>query len=349
MLKQFIRISLCPLRLCGEIFSILPRMLFLVIMGTGIVLAQETPTPTLTPIPDEYIITTVLMPFTMEVEDTEISGVVPADWDVLQAGTAIRNDNDGINATYILHIVTPDATVDEALEPLLAPLQLETLPEESTNYEGQHFTWELYDVSYSPPQLEGDVLQVMIATAEDDTAAYIIILQTYPDEFDSLYETIMQPALDTFGLPLEDINTYLGIPEFTEVDIAEFTIQADVPTSWQNVNPGAYMRGADETDFTTLLIQTSPDLGEREFADLLRERLRIPDELPETGETLALDNYNWTVYRMDFEAQGAAVTLHIATVSDEERTIMVALLSLTDEADTLVQTILLPILSNIKV
>jgi hypothetical protein len=155
--------------------------------------------------------------------------------------------------------------------------------------------------------------------------------------------------MDTFGLPLADINTYLGIPEFTTVEIEGFAIEADVPTSWQNVNPGSYMRGADETDFTTLLIQTSADLGEREFADLLRERLRIPADLPETGETLALDNFNWTVYRMDFEAQGATVTLHIATVSDEERTIMVALLSLTDEADTLLQSILLPILSNIKV
>jgi hypothetical protein len=333
-------------RICGAIIF---AWLFMLSLGTGIISAQETPTPTLTPIPDEHIITTVLMPFTMAVEDTEISGVLPAEWDMIQAGTAIRNDNDGINATYILHLFMPDTTIDEAIEPLLAPLELEALPEESTIYEGQHFTWKLYDVSYSPPQLEGDVLQVMITAAADDTAAYIIILQTYPDEFDSLYETILQPAMDTFGLPLAAINAYLGIPEFTTVEIEGFAIEADVPTSWQNVNPGAYMRGADETDFTTLLIQTSPNLGEREFADLLRERLRIPADLPETGETLALDNFNWTVYRMDFEAQGAAVTLHIATVSDEERTIMVALLSLTEEADTLMQTILLPILSNINV
>jgi hypothetical protein len=329
-------------KICGAIIF---AWLFMLSLGTGIAIAQEIPTP----IPDEDVSTMVLMPFTIAVGETEISGVVPADWDVIQAGIAIRDNGDGINATYILHLFMPDTTLDEALEPLLAPLQLEALPEVSTDYEGQQFTWKLYDVSYSPPQLEGEALQVLIATAEDDTAAYIIVLQTYPDEFGLLYETMMQPAMDTFGLPLADINAYLGIPEFTTERIPQFNIQADVPTNWQNVNPGAYMRGTDETDFTTLLIQTSPDLGEREFADLLRERLRIPDELPETGETLALDNYNWTLYRMDFEAQGAAVTLHIATTNAEGRTIMVALLSLTDEADTLMQAILLPILSNINV
>jgi hypothetical protein len=316
---------------------------------TGIVFAQETPTPTLTPIPDEYNFTMVLMPFTMMVEDTEISGVLPADWDMIQVGTAIRNDNDGINATYILHLFMPDTPLDEAMEPLLALLELQALPEESTTYEGQHFTWTLYEVIYEPPQLQGDSLRVLIAATEDDEGAYIIILQTYPDEFGTLYETVMQPSLETFGLPLADINAYLGIPEFTTVEIEGFSIEADVPTSWNNANPGAYMRGTDETDFTTLLIQASPDLGERDFAALLHERLHIPVELPETGETLELDNFNWTLYRMDFDAQGTAVTLHIATTTVDETTIMVALLSATDEAHTLLQTILLPILSNIEV
>jgi hypothetical protein len=334
-------------RICGAIIF---AWLFMLSFGTGIALAQETPTPTLTPIPDEYIITTVLMPFTMEVEDTEISGVLPAEWDMIQAGTAIRNDNDGINATYILHLFMPDTTINEAIEPLLAPLELEALPDkEFMTYESQQFTWTIYIVRYEPPQLEGDILQVTLATAEADEGTYIIVLQTYPQEFAGLYLRVFEPAMDTFGLPLADIDTYLSTPEFITVEIEEFNIAADIPIRWQNVNPGAYMRGTDETDFTTLLIQTSPDLGEREFANLLRERLRIPTELPEIGEMLALANFNWTVYRMDFEAQGAAVTLHIATVSDEERTIMIALLSLTDEADTLLQTILLPILSNIKV
>ncbi|MDQ7024967.1 MAG: hypothetical protein Q9P44_05350 [Anaerolineae bacterium] len=321
-------------------------LLHIFIISAGLVSSQDTPTPTATtPEADSPII---LEPFTVEVADSEMSGVIPSDWDVIQAGVAIRNDNDGINATYILHIVAPNMSLDAAIEPLLVPLQLQTLPEELATYDGQQFTWTFYDVAYQPPQLEGGFLQVLIATANTEDGAFIIVLQAHPEDFDNLYETVMKPALNTFGLALDDIRQYLGLSDFTTVSIEEFAIQADIPAQWQMVNAGAYMRAETETDFTTLLIQTSPDLGEREFADLLRETLGLTSALPTEGDSLALGSFDWTLYRIDFTSQETDITLHIATATDDTRTMLVGFLSTTEEADRLVETLLVPILSSIE-
>ena len=45
----------------------------------------------------------------------------------------------------ISHIAAPDSSLDEALAPLLPSLQREALPEALATYEGDYFSWTLYD------------------------------------------------------------------------------------------------------------------------------------------------------------------------------------------------------------
>ena len=327
----------------------MPMIILLLVFGAGFVFAQDDATPTVSPTSTPESASEIsLIPFTMPFPDTEISGVLPMDWDTIQPGTAVRDDGDGINATYIVHIAALDATLDEAVEPLLPSLQLQTLPEALATYEGQVFTWTLYDVAYQPPQLEGDWLQVLVATAEIDEGAYIIVLQAHPEDFDELYQAVMKPALDTFGLSLSEIRQYLVLPDFEAVTIEQYDLQVDVPAQWVNANPGAYLRAESETDFTTLLVQTSPDLSEQEFAELLLESLGL-SALPEAGEALSLGEFDWTLYRIDFDAQGTAITLYIATATDNEHTILVGLLSSSEESETLLETVLYPVLSSIQI
>ena len=326
--------------------SIYRALLILILLtsGSGLLVAQDNPTAEPDTATDEIEPGIFEMAFT---DEETIYGVVPAEWDEIQPGAAIRIEETGDNLTYLLHLAIPGATIDEAIEPLLTPLGLDELPGSGGDYEGGYYTWTLYDVQYEPEQLEGETLSVIIATAEDEAGAYIIVLQSLPDEIDDLYLNVMRPALDTFGLSRDDITTYLELDDFIYVDIPEFGISVDVPTQWTNVNPGAYMRVADETDFTTLLIQTAEDIDEREFADLLRESVGVPFDLPENGEVYALDNFDWLVYELDFDAQETQVTLVIATASDETFTYLVALLALSEEADALRDNVLLPILESV--
>ena len=320
-------------------------ILLMLISGSGLLTAQDTPTSE-PDTADEIELAIFEMPFT---EDETIHGVLPSEWDEIQPGAAIRIEEEGENLTYVLHLAIPDTTVSEAIEPLLAPLELDELPDPSDDYPGLYFVWTLYDVSYEPEQLDGESLSVIIATAEDDFGAYIIVLQSVPDEIDDLYDRVLLPALDTFGLSQEEIVTYLELEDFTRVEIPEFEMSADVPTAWVNVNPGAFMRGATDTDFTTLLIQTSEDLSEREFADLLRESIGITLDLPDDGDLYTLENFDWLVYEIEFDAQGSEVTLVIATASDDNFTYMVALLAVSEEADVLRYDIFLPILESVTV
>jgi len=321
--------------------------LLLLMFASGSIVMATTPTPS--PPPE----TTQEAPSALSLEafsmpPNGIRGIAPVAWDELQPGTYIRDDAADINTTYIVYIANPGLTVAEAIEPLLAPLQLESLPESSGAYAGGAFDWTLYDVIYTPAELDGEALRVTLAIAESDDSVTIIVLQGQPQEFDALLETVLTPALDVFGLPLEDINTYLGIPSLTTRTIEAYDIEAQIPSDWREVNPGAYMRAQDAEDFTTLLVQSSPDLDERDFAALLLETLDMDVDLPDKGDAIDSDSLMWTHYRLDFEAQDVPVTMQIATASDDDRTYMVALLSDGAEAEVLYDEVLLPVVTSIR-
>jgi hypothetical protein len=275
--------------------------------------------------------------------NTEMNGIYPLDWDEIQSGAYIRND-EGLNTTYVLHLALMDSSLEELIAPILPALQLEELPEASQTYDSSVMIWTLYRIEYSPPELEGDSLIVDLATAESDDAVYLILLQTNPDEYDNLHEQVFLATVDAFGLSLETIIAEYKITTLESVTITEFGIDSSVPLDWREVASGSYMRVGNQQDITTLLIQTSPDLDADIFAELLLESLGLPSELPEIERIYETDNLSWSLYRLEFTAQGIPVTFQIAIAQDEQLAYLVVLLSLDEEAEDLRETVFLPVL-----
>lgn len=280
---------------------------------------------------------------TFTLTNTEMNGIYPSDWGEIQSGAYIRDDG-GLNTTYILHLALMDSSLEELIAPILPALQLEALPEAIESYESSVLTWTLYRVEYSPPELEGEILIVDFATAESDDAAYLILLQTNPDEYEMLHEQVFLAALDAFGLELEAIIAEYNIITLENVIVSEFGIESSVPMDWQEVASGSYMRAENQQDITTLLIQTSPDLDAETFAGLLLENLDLPTELPEINSRYETDNLSWGLYLLELDAQGTPVTFQIAIAQDEQFAYLVVLLSFSEEVEDLRESVLLPVL-----
>jgi hypothetical protein len=307
-------------------------LLFLLAIPT---IAQEATEET----PAELI---QLAAFTLS--NINMSGIYPADWDEIQVGAYIRNGGDS-NTTYILHLAQTHSSLEALIAPILSALQLEELPEASATYDTSVFAWTLYKVAYSPAELEGETLFVDIATAEIDDAVYLILLQSNPDEYEILHEQVFLVALDAFGLPLETIIAEYHIPTLENITLSKFGIETAIPIDWQEVASGSYMRAENQQDITTLLIQTSPDLQAEAFAELLLERLGLPVQLPETDTIYETDNWLWSLYLIEVNAQGGLpVTFQIAIAQDEQFAYLVVLLSFNEEAEGLRETVIFPVL-----
>lgn len=275
-----------------------------------------------------------------------LNGIYPAGWEEVQAGAYVRNDE--LNTTYILHLGEKDTSLDGLIAPILPSVQLEKLPEPIEIYESAMLEWTLYNFEYSPSELEGENLQVDLATAENDDGAYLILLQTMPDDYESLHEQVFMPALDAFGLPLEIIFEEYNITTLEHIIIDEFGIESAIPDDWQQIAVGSYMRAANQQDITTLLIQTSPDLTAEAFANLLLDSLGLSVDLPESDTIHETDYLSWSIYLIEVNSQGVDITFQIATAQDEQFAYLVVLLNFSEETPILQDTVLLPILDMTK-
>ncbi len=280
-----------------------------------------------------------LQPFTLA--EPRISGLRPADWSELQPGAYIREDEQ--NLTYVLHLSEPDASREELLPPLLDSIEQEALPEAYEAFGGEAFDWEVYRMTYTPEGLDTPLV-VLLALAETETALHMILLQSTSDEIEGLRESVFLPALQSYGLPLPELYTRLGLAPLQAVTIAEFDVQSAVPAEWQEVNPGSFVRARFQGDITTLIIQTSPDLDAGAFGNLLLERLGLGVALPEAGETLEAESLTWTLYEIDVASQGQPLIFQVALAEDDAYTYLVVLLSTQEEAAELRETVLLPLL-----
>jgi hypothetical protein len=281
-----------------------------------------------------------LLPFTLE--NSELIGVVPAEWDTVVPGTAVRDDT-----TYILHLYIPDTSLEEAVIPLLATMNLDTLPAESEVFQGQVFTWTLYRIRYQP-DASIPPLDVLLATTAHANDHYVIVLQTTTDDLPMLYEQAFLPALDVFGMPLDALRATLNLPAFGSVDISVYAINALVPSNWVEVNPGSYLRAIDSTDITTLLIQTSEDLSAEEFVLLLLQQLGISTTIPDETMKFSGDVLDWQLFEVLLSTEPFDVILHVAFAEDRDRSYLVALLAPAEEGVSLRATILLPVLTGIS-
>lgn len=282
-----------------------------------------------------------LRPFTLAFGD--VSGAAPALWDELQAGAYIRDDGD-IDNTYIIHASAEAVPAAELVDPFLAAYEIDSLPESTETYASSLLTWDIYSFEYNPPDFN---LLVDLAVAELENRVYLVILQSYPEENLQLRDQAFFPALDNFGLPLAEIYESLGYEALSPLELSSFNTISAYPTAWEAVNEGSYMRRETAEDLTTLIIQSSPDLEAPAFAQLLLETLQLPTELPENPESFETSVFDWTIYQLDF-SRDIELSLLIALAEDEQRSYMVVLLTLAEEAESLRETVLLPVLDSTK-
>jgi pimeloyl-ACP methyl ester carboxylesterase len=137
-------------------------------------------------LPKEEAAGITLEPFV--IEQAGLSGVAPAGWKKASAGTFVRQQN-ALDPTALIYDIAP---TDEAgfRQLIQAQLQLDQPPESVGQRETESFPWTLYSV-----EVRGVVVD-MAATQQDDETTLIVLLQSKPDERDSLYELVFLPAVD---------------------------------------------------------------------------------------------------------------------------------------------------------
>lgn len=275
-----------------------------------------------------------LRPFTLAVGD--VSGVAPADWEELQAGSYLRGEGD-TDQTYILHVSAEGVPLEELVDPFVGAYELESLPESTESYQTELFDWAIHSFDYSPSPEQA--LRVDMALTAYQNRVYLVLLQSFADENTLYREQVFFPSLDYFGLPIATIRENLGYEALTPITIETYAVESAYPASWEEYNVGAFMR----EDTATLIVQSSPDLTGIQFAQTLLETLGLPADLPEEFDIHEADVLDWTIYQIDFTAN-YDLSLLIAIAEDEQRSYMVVLLCLTEEAGLLRDSVLLPVL-----
>jgi hypothetical protein len=274
-----------------------------------------------------------LRPFTLPIGN--VSGVAPAGWEELQVGSYLRGEGD-TDQTYILHVAAEGVPLAELVDPFIAAYGLTSLPESSESYQSSLLDWTIYSFDFMPTPEQN--LRVDLATTEYENRVYLVLLQSFVDDNALYREQVFMPALEYFGLPIATIRENLGYEALTPVVLQTYAIESAYPISWSVQSPGSYMR----EDSATLLIQTSPDLTALEFVQQLLDSLSVPLDLPEEFENYEA-NLDWTIYQIDFVAN-YELSLLIALAEDENLSYMIVLLCLTEEADILKDSVLLPVL-----
>lgn len=123
-----------------------------------------------------------------------------------------------------------------------------------------------------------------------------------------------------------------------------FGLAGVIPDGWQSAGPGVYARGENALDPTALIIQAVPGVTADDLLQLLSGQLGL-ETAPENTETVEIGNYTWTLYQT--EAQDAAVD--IALTESEGITIIVVLLSATEEQEMLGESVFLPVLEAVEI
>jgi hypothetical protein len=127
----------------------------------------------------------VLVP--LENDTFGFSGLVPEGWEEVAPGVYSRASS-AVDAARIIQQAAP-VPVSTLLELLVGQLGLEEAPGEAGTREANGLTWTLYETTVQN-------LSIDLALAESDGTSYIILMQSDPDERESLYESVFLPVVD---------------------------------------------------------------------------------------------------------------------------------------------------------
>ena len=125
-----------------------------------------------------------------------ISGVAPEGWSQPASGVFVRQATPS-DPTAIMQQAAPEATAAQLAAFILPRLGLEDLPAREAQREGAALTWDLYTLAVAAQEA---TLNIGVALAETEQAAYLILLQATPDEYAALHEAVFLPAVDALEL-----------------------------------------------------------------------------------------------------------------------------------------------------
>ncbi len=124
-----------------------------------------------------------------------LQGVIPDGWTKAGPGIYVRGSSAGDVTLLALQSAPTDvATIWPALLPQFG---LEDVPESSGSYATPAFDWSLYQFDVTAGAV---TVRVALALAEQDGSSYIALLQTTPDEYELLYDSVFLPVLDALTL-----------------------------------------------------------------------------------------------------------------------------------------------------
>ncbi|MFN8421478.1 MAG: alpha/beta hydrolase [Anaerolineae bacterium] len=152
-----------------------------------------------------------LVPYTSAAFGYE--SVIPEGWTEAGPGTFVRQSN-AADRTVLVQQAAPLAP-DKLLTAMLPQLALTTAPESVGTHQGKALEWTLYKVDVSVGAIN---VAVDLALAAGDGKTYVVLLQTAPEDFDTLHQSIFLPVLDALT-PLKPAE------EAVPYDVEEVTFQ----------------------------------------------------------------------------------------------------------------------------
>ncbi len=174
----------------------LTRWLFaaLLLLAAGAAVAQDAAV-TLTPFTDNGY---------------EIQGVIPDGW--TKAGPGIYGRAPGTADVTLLALQAAPLPASQLLQALLPQLLLTEAPESVGTRDTATFTWTLYQVDVNA---RGVTVKVDLALAEQAGKTYVALLQTSPDDYEALHDSVFLPVLDAYQ-PLTAAVTPEDVPYVVE-------------------------------------------------------------------------------------------------------------------------------------
>jgi hypothetical protein len=122
-----------------------------------------------------------------------VASVVPEDWQELGGGTYARGTPP--QDMTLVAIQSAQAAPDQLWPALMPQYALQGVPEVTGALSSDRFDWTLYRFDAVLGEYE---LAVELAVAEDDGTTHLVLLQSTPDEFASLREQVLVPAVEAF-------------------------------------------------------------------------------------------------------------------------------------------------------
>jgi len=139
--------------------------------------------------------TITLKPYTSE--EFRLSGVIPEGWSAAASGMVARGDS-ASDQTVLIQKSYPGMTLDQINSALLPQLGIGELPASLGQYGSEDFTWNLYKVEIEAPTT--GIFIVDIAQFESGGTAYMVLLQTQAEDYDTLHEQVFIPSMQALEI-----------------------------------------------------------------------------------------------------------------------------------------------------